>query len=271
MVVAWFAILAVAGTPRAAAQSVGGLLVADPPAGYEISSQGPNGTLSPEQLTAFYSSTGVNADDPALREFLGQIHAAARTWGAVDGSGSAILLFVLELPSTSDAAGFAAGVVSGRDSTTAGDAAPSDARAVSLAPENARSVIVRRSSYVVLATGVSPPGTPIPGADLLGTVVAQEANVLPAASSSSTGSADGSSFAYQLGRALGVVLLIAGGALVVRAIVRNNRRSSPTTMAPASPPGWAPDPTSRHQLRWWDGAQWTAAVADDGLQSHDPV
>ncbi|WP_420619588.1 RDD family protein [Candidatus Poriferisocius sp.] len=34
---------------------------------------------------------------------------------------------------------------------------------------------------------------------------------------------------------------------------------------------WEPDPTSRHQYRWWDGEQWTDQVADDGVQSVDPV
>lgn len=34
---------------------------------------------------------------------------------------------------------------------------------------------------------------------------------------------------------------------------------------------WEPDPTGRHQYRWWDGEQWTDQVADDGVQSVDPV
>ena len=34
---------------------------------------------------------------------------------------------------------------------------------------------------------------------------------------------------------------------------------------------WRPDPTSRHQLRYWDGQDWTAYVADQGIQSTDPV
>lgn len=31
------------------------------------------------------------------------------------------------------------------------------------------------------------------------------------------------------------------------------------------PPGWFPDPTGRHDHRWWDGATWTAHVADAGV------
>ncbi len=35
------------------------------------------------------------------------------------------------------------------------------------------------------------------------------------------------------------------------------------------PQGWYPDPTGRHQHRWWTGRAWAAAVADDGVQSSD--
>lgn len=28
---------------------------------------------------------------------------------------------------------------------------------------------------------------------------------------------------------------------------------------------WQPDPYRRHQLRWWDGAQWTSLVSDNGV------
>lgn len=28
---------------------------------------------------------------------------------------------------------------------------------------------------------------------------------------------------------------------------------------------WQPDPYSRHQLRWWDGTQWTQMVSDNGI------
>jgi uncharacterized membrane protein YhaH (DUF805 family) len=42
------------------------------------------------------------------------------------------------------------------------------------------------------------------------------------------------------------------------------------------PPGnvtgaWYPDPSGRHQYRWWNGTSWTGAVADDGVTSNDPV
>lgn len=33
---------------------------------------------------------------------------------------------------------------------------------------------------------------------------------------------------------------------------------------------WQPDPFGRHQYRYWDGAEWTDQVADDGVTSVDP-
>jgi len=35
-------------------------------------------------------------------------------------------------------------------------------------------------------------------------------------------------------------------------------------------PGWYPDPSGRHQIRYWDGVAWTDHVADNGVQGHDP-
>ena len=46
---------------------------------------------------------------------------------------------------------------------------------------------------------------------------------------------------------------------------------APAEQAPAAPAQWYPDPMGRHQYRYWDGAQWTAQVADDGQSSHDPI
>ena len=36
-------------------------------------------------------------------------------------------------------------------------------------------------------------------------------------------------------------------------------------------PGWNPDPTGRHEYRWWDGTQWTERVADGGATAVDPL
>jgi len=38
-----------------------------------------------------------------------------------------------------------------------------------------------------------------------------------------------------------------------------------------TPPAWHPDPAGRHQLRYWDGAAWTAHVSDNGIQGSDPL
>ena len=42
-------------------------------------------------------------------------------------------------------------------------------------------------------------------------------------------------------------------------------------MANTSAGGWHPDPTGRHQHRWWDGTQWTDQVADGGVTATDPM
>jgi hypothetical protein len=36
-----------------------------------------------------------------------------------------------------------------------------------------------------------------------------------------------------------------------------------------TPAGWLPDPSAKHELRYWDGAQWTDHVANGGVQSED--
>ncbi len=38
-----------------------------------------------------------------------------------------------------------------------------------------------------------------------------------------------------------------------------------------SNPAWESDPTTRHEYRWWDGERWTDFVADDGVQTLDPL
>ena len=35
--------------------------------------------------------------------------------------------------------------------------------------------------------------------------------------------------------------------------------------------GWLPDPTGTHQVRYWDGAQWTEHVSDGGTTAVDPL
>jgi hypothetical protein len=40
-------------------------------------------------------------------------------------------------------------------------------------------------------------------------------------------------------------------------------------MASANPAAWHPDPSGRHQYRWWDGTAWTHNVSDNGVVSQD--
>ena len=40
--------------------------------------------------------------------------------------------------------------------------------------------------------------------------------------------------------------------------------------ADAVPAGWYPDPSSRFELRYWDGTRWTEHVSRGGQQSTDP-
>ena len=37
------------------------------------------------------------------------------------------------------------------------------------------------------------------------------------------------------------------------------------------PPGWYTDPLGRHEVRYWDGAAWTANAARGGVAVHDPI
>jgi hypothetical protein len=40
----------------------------------------------------------------------------------------------------------------------------------------------------------------------------------------------------------------------------------------AAPAGaWHPDPSGRHELRWWDGARWTESVSNRGQVGTDTV
>jgi len=41
--------------------------------------------------------------------------------------------------------------------------------------------------------------------------------------------------------------------------------------SPQAPAGWHPDPTGRHERRYWDGRLWTDQVADAGETTTDPL
>jgi hypothetical protein len=49
---------------------------------------------------------------------------------------------------------------------------------------------------------------------------------------------------------------------------RRNLRGMTDT--PQNPAAWHPDPFGRHQMRYWDGTQWTEHVSNQGKQSTDP-
>jgi ribosomal protein S27AE len=43
----------------------------------------------------------------------------------------------------------------------------------------------------------------------------------------------------------------------------------PQPTVPATQARWGPDPYGRHELRFWDGQAWAAAVVDDGVPGID--
>jgi hypothetical protein len=47
--------------------------------------------------------------------------------------------------------------------------------------------------------------------------------------------------------------------------------AQPVAQAAQQPAAWHPDPTGRHQLRYWDGSIWTPHVADNGVSASDPL
>lgn len=67
----------------------------------------------------------------------------------------------------------------------------------------------------------------------------------------------------ELERRLGGVSIGGGGAASVG--------SSAADPAAGPAAGWYPDPSSRHEQRYWNGSAWTADVADAGATSSDPL
>jgi hypothetical protein len=77
-----------------------------------------------------------------------------------------------------------------------------------------------------------------------------------------------------------LILFLGGVAMAVIVAVRRSRVRGPqpasATLAGAwaqgtAPAGWFADPGRRHELRYWDGRQWTEHVSDRGTQGVDPV
>jgi Protein of unknown function (DUF2510) len=42
-------------------------------------------------------------------------------------------------------------------------------------------------------------------------------------------------------------------------------------LAQTPPPAWHPDPTGRHEHRYWDGHAWSEHVSDGGVRATDPI
>jgi uncharacterized protein DUF2510 len=68
-----------------------------------------------------------------------------------------------------------------------------------------------------------------------------------------------------------VALVTFGPTLIVALVVLSAMGRTSKPAPPCVPPVWAPDPTSRHELRYWDGSLWTGHVSDGGVQTEDPV
>lgn len=47
--------------------------------------------------------------------------------------------------------------------------------------------------------------------------------------------------------------------------------AGPAVVASAPAAAWHPDPTGRHQFRYWDGGSWTANVSNHGVTATDPL
>jgi Domain of unknown function (DUF4349)/Protein of unknown function (DUF2510) len=52
---------------------------------------------------------------------------------------------------------------------------------------------------------------------------------------------------------------------------RNKPAPPPEPPRPIIAAGWRPDPSGAHQIRYWDGWEWTANVSDRGVVSWDPI
>lgn len=60
--------------------------------------------------------------------------------------------------------------------------------------------------------------------------------------------------------------------LPLKVAARLASESYRSLMSNVPPPhGWFPDPTGRHQHRYYDGVTWTDGVSDNGRASHDPL
>jgi hypothetical protein len=69
-----------------------------------------------------------------------------------------------------------------------------------------------------------------------------------------------------------IALVVVLPVLAVGCLVARSKPARPTPPPlPPTAPQWAPDPTRRHEFRFWNGTHWTADVADRGVVTLDPV
>jgi hypothetical protein len=111
-------------------------------------------------------------------------------------------------------------------------------------------------TVVAVTGGAGTPWAGASGTDWTGAVAVSGADVMT-----------GVSAVPAMGGAGGMVPVagcLQGGPTAVAALVG-------ATSIPGVPAAWYADPAARHEMRWWDGAQWTAYVADGGEQAHDPL
>jgi hypothetical protein len=60
--------------------------------------------------------------------------------------------------------------------------------------------------------------------------------------------------------------------LGVRGMVNQGGASAPAVgPSAAQPAGWHPDPSGRHEMRYWSGTGWTDDVSDAGVAAKDPA
>ena len=64
--------------------------------------------------------------------------------------------------------------------------------------------------------------------------------------------------------------VVTGAATTPATSVAPVAEATSTSSSPAVPAGWYADPSSRFELRYWNGTEWTEHVARSGQQFTDP-
>jgi hypothetical protein len=75
----------------------------------------------------------------------------------------------------------------------------------------------------------------------------------------------------RLGKKYGTFVAMFGSAEPDRVIALAISENAGAAPPPGPPAGWHPDPHSRHELRYWNGTQWTDHVSDRGVTGVDNV